>query len=300
VIAVLTAVVALSEEDLRAPARKGTTQEERPKVTPVEGPSWRKHLGLSYAQSAMGRMGFTPVGSSSAPSTAWGQSSTPGSLERPFILSGEDLYRLNCASCHNARGSGSPPEIRSLVDPVRATSPDLVRQQMTKRGIVMDEATIRQMAAQAEASLRERLAKGGEKMPAFKHLRGPEVEATLAYLRALAGVPGSARRQLHVTEPMPRVGELLAKGTCRICHDATGPGRDALASTPGLIPSLASLPEQNPVMSVIRKVREGAPAPGLPGSRGEMPVFSYLTADEVTATYFYLLIYPPRESSVGR
>ena len=103
-----------------------------------------------------------------------------------------------------------------------------------------------------------------------------------------------------LAEAMSFLGELLAKGTCRICHDATGPGRDALASTPGLIPSLASLPEQNPVMSVIRKVREGAPAPGLPGSRGEMPVFSYLTADEVTATYFYLLIYPPRESSVGR
>jgi hypothetical protein len=48
------------------------------------------------------------------------------------------------------------------------------------------------------------------------------------------------------------------------------------------------------VAAVVHKVREGAPVPGMAGSRGEMPVFSYFTAEEVSAAYIYLITYPPR------
>jgi hypothetical protein len=67
-----------------------------------------------------------------------------------------------------------------------------------------------------------------------------------------------------------------------------------MASSPGLVPSIGSFPEQNSVLSVVRKVREGAPAAGAMGLRGKMPVFSYLTAAEIKAAYLYLTIYPPR------
>lgn len=124
-------------------------------------------------------------------------------------------------------------------------------------------------------------------------MQGREVKALLAYLKSLAGVPGAGERQVQLTEPAARVGEHLVKGTCFICHDATGPGRDTMAASPGLVPSLASFLDQEPVNIVVRKVREGAPAPGMPGLRGEMPVYSYLTAEEVSAAYIYLMTYPP-------
>ena len=238
----------------------------------------------------MGQMGPIP---SSAAST-WGRSSFPESLERPFTLSGADLYRLDCQACHNIGGIGLPPEIHSLIDPVRATSPAVIREQMAKRGVTLDAPMLKQMTSQATAAIRERLHKGGEKMPPFPHLEGVEVEALLSYLRSLAGVPGANERQVRITEPALRVGEHLVKGTCVICHDATGPGRDAIATTPGLVPSLASFLEQDPVATVVRKAREGAPAPGMIGKRGEMPVLSYLTREELEAAYLYLIAYPPR------
>lgn len=279
-----------------APDPKPTPRAASLLVTPVGGQSWLKHLGLSRLQTAMGQMGSAGAGvrPPSVGASSWGESSVPEALDKPFTLTGADLYRFNCQSCHNVGGVGSPPEVRSLIDAVRATSATFVRAQMAGRGAQPDEATVKQMTAQAEAALRARVQKGGEKMPPFPHLQGAEIEALLGYLRGLAGVPGASARQTRIKEPVVRVGELLVKGTCFICHDATGPGSDAMASTPGLIPSLASFLEQKSVAAVVHKVRDGAPVPGMMGGRGEMPVFSYFTADEISAAYIYLIIYPPR------
>ena len=263
-------------------------------ITPVEGPSWLKHLGLSRQKTAMGQMSNTGSPRSLAGSPAWGQSSFPETLTRPFTVTGADLYRIDCQSCHGIGGAGAPPEIRSLVDAVRATSPALVRAQLAKRGVKLDQESIREMTSQAQASLLERLSKGGKNMPPFQHLQGSEVRALLAYLRNLAGLPGATDRQVQLTEPAARVGEHLVKGTCFICHDATGPGRDAITASSGVVPSLASFLDQEPVNVVVHKVREGAPAPGMVGLRGEMPVYSYLTAEEVSAAYIYLMTYRPR------
>jgi mono/diheme cytochrome c family protein len=254
-------------------ARAQESAEARFDIKPVEGPSWLKRLGLPRQKTAMGQMGHTGAGRSPAGSSSWGQSSFPQALGRPFTITGADLYRMSCESCHGAGGTGAPPEIRSLV---RATSSG-------------------RRAARAEASLRERLHNGGQRMPPFRHLRRSEVDALLAYLRGLAGVPG-AGTQVRLTEPVARVGEHVVKGTCFICHDATGPGRDAMATSPGLMPSLASFLDQ-PVNFVVRKVREGAPAAGMIGLRGEMPVYPYLTAEEVKAAYIYLMTYPPAPSA---
>lgn len=41
--------------------------------------------------------------------------------------------------------------------------------------------------------------------------------------------------------------------------------------------------------------RVGASMDRSSGARGRMPLFSYLTEDEIGAPYLYLVLYPPRE-----
>ncbi len=217
--------------------------------------------------------------------------------EGTFVLAGADLYRLSCESCHEPGGTGVPPEINSLIGPVQATSAVLVRKQMKERGIDIDAKMVRELTSQAEAAIQTRLAHGGTKMPPFPHLQGAELEALRAYLNLLAGVPGAQMKQIRVREPALRVGEILIKGTCHICHDATGPGSGGvgMVAKPGVIPSLASVPKERTEFEVVRKVREGLPTPQatMPSSRGEMPIFSRLTPEEISAAYEYLANFPP-------
>jgi mono/diheme cytochrome c family protein len=261
-------------------------------VTAVEGESWLRHLGVPFIGSNMGRVANWGEPPPSYP----GQ---PSSGERPdgdFQLSGADLYRLNCRSCHKADGSGVPPEINSIIGPVQATSAVMIRAQMKQRGAELDPKTVSQLVSQAQTALRTRLQNGGERMPPFRHLAPSEVEALLAYLDELAGIPGSEQKQVLLVEPASRVGEHVVKGTCHICHEASGPGLAVGIAMPQAIPSLASLPVDRFPYEVIRKVREGVsrPTPLTTSSHGQMPIFSILTSSEVGAAYSYLVRYPPR------
>jgi len=227
----------------------------------------------------------------------WGAEPGAPIEEVSVTLTGADLYRFNCQPCHKAEGAGLPPVIPSLIGPVRAASPAGFRAQMKARRYEMDAATIRELTSQSETALRERLKRGGEKMPAFEHLDAVEVNALLAYLKLLAGVPGAESRPIQLTLPALGIGEQVAKGTCRICHDAAGPGRDEaleISMMRGVIPSLASLPEQRTRAEVIRKVRLGLAQPVPFMRHGRMPVLDYLSADEVGAVYDYLGTYTPQ------
>jgi mono/diheme cytochrome c family protein len=262
------------------------------RITPVEGDSWLRHLGIPFIASNMGRVAnWGPF-----PPSAKDQPTSRVGPDGGFLLSGFDLYRLNCRSCHKADGSGVPPAINSLIGPVQATSAVMVRAQMKQRGIDLDAKTLNQLVPQAQASIRTRLQNGGEKMPPFRHLAREEVESLLAYLEELAGVPGAELRQIWLSESATRVGELLVKGTCHICHEASGPGLAVGVAMTAAIPSLASLPIDRFPYEVIRKVREGIsrPTPMMMSNRGEMPIFSDLTPAEVAAAYAYLVTYPPR------
>jgi mono/diheme cytochrome c family protein len=261
------------------------------RITPVEGDSWLRHLGIPFIASNMGRVANWGPSPSSSPN----QSTFREGPDGGFLLSGSDLYRLNCQSCHKADGTGVPPAINSLIGPVQATSAVMVRTQMKQRGIDLDAKTLNQLVSQAQASVRTRLQNGGEKMPPFRHLAREEGEALLAYLEALAGVPGAELRQIWLSESTARVGELLVKGTCHICHEASGPGLAVGVGMTASIPSLASLPIGRFPYEVIRKVREGIsrPTPMTTSNRGEMPIFSDVTPEEVAAAYAYLVSYPP-------
>jgi mono/diheme cytochrome c family protein len=266
-------------------------------ITAVQGLSNLERLGLSMDSSGMGRTG------------QWGPSPAGDPLplanvtysengNAPTTLTGADLYRLDCQACHQADGGGAPPEINAIIGPVQATSSLVMSERMKRMGRPITHAFAVQLASGSRKDLLDRLKNGGKKMPSFGHLRAGEIQALTAYLELLAGVPGAEKRQSSVTEPGLRVGELLVKGTCHICHNATGRWPDAEELLQGAVPPLGLLASQRAMYQVIRKVRHGTPVVmgrAMVSYRGRMPVFEYLKDDEVSAAYMYLLIYPPEK-----
>ncbi len=265
-------------------------------VTPVEGPSTLHHLGLTIERSSMGWDGQWSPPPTTIPSGE-GTASVSENLSGSFVLSGADLYRISCRACHKANGSGAPPEINSLIGPVQSASVAWMTARMKERGRPVDAAFVRELATSTEADLRKRLKVGGHNMPSFDHLSDDEIQVLRPYLNQLADVPDSSRGPKTVTEPADRVGELVVKGTCHICHDATRLDNAPTTVMSGVIPALANMPHTKTFAEFVRKVREGSPVPldaaGVP-SRGRMPVFNYFTQAEVAAAYSYLMAYPPR------
>jgi mono/diheme cytochrome c family protein len=293
VVLVLPAFVASDGgcSDASPSGAAGVQSERAARAVPVTGVSWLEHLGVTLEQTRMGQMG----GSGAPPVTAQ-REPQPGS-GRPFTVSGGDLYRLNCRSCHGPDGRGAPPEINSLVEPVQGASRVLVDQRMRQRGRTLPPEFIATLASQAGQAIRDRLQNGGKKMPAFAHLNNDDVNLLMGYLQLLAKVPEAPAGDARLQEPAVVVGEDLVEGTCHICHGATGPGMHAMMMSGG-IPSLASLPEQLRPDAVEAKVIDGqSPMSGMMGMmRGQsrMPVLSYLTPQEVAAADLYLRLYPPR------
>ena len=275
------------------PAPASPAEETGSRVSPVSGESWVRHLRLSLDHTTLGGTGNwgAPVESSGAAA----RPAVPESLDAPFQVTGKDLYRLSCQSCHREDGSGAPPEILPVTSLARATSAAFFRQKMKERGLPVDEAQLAKNAADAEASLRNRIRNGGEKMPPFPQLDREETESLVAYVKELSGVPGPGPERPPIRESTVRVGELLVKGTCHICHDAAATPTTAFEYRVGYgnPPPLAFFPEQRTCPQVIRKVREGLIEPSVSATRGRMPVFDYLSAQEVTAAYLYLLVEPP-------
>jgi len=268
-------------------------------VTPVQGPSNLERLGLSMESSGMGRTGQwgpTPTGDPLPLASV----TYSGNVAGPTTLSGADLYRLDCQPCHQADGGGAPPEINAIIGPVQATSAVVMFERMKRMGRPITPAFAVQLANGSRKDLMDRLKNGGKKMPSFGHLADGEIRALTAYLELLAGVPGAAERQSVVTEPGLRVGELLVKGTCHICHSATGSWPDPEELLQGALPPLGLLAKERAMNDVIRKVRHGTPVVmgrAMVSYRGRMPVFEYLKDDEVSAAYMYLLIYPPENAA---
>lgn len=272
-------------------------------ITAVAGESWLHHLHRSFDETSMGKTWHLgpPDATTEQRALLLPTSSRPDSpATRPEkqirTLHGSDLYRLNCQGCHGESGAGAPPEIGSLINPVRATSALLVGQRMKQIGMELNHQQIAEMANQSKGMLLQRLHEGGHDMPSFHHLSEAEIRSLVAYLRLLAGVPGAEREQTAIRESDARIGELIVKSTCHTCHDATGVNPAPAVLLEGAIPPLSALPERVDQALLVRKVTSGAPViMGTPSSsyRGRMPVFSYLSQDEVADVYDYLTHYPP-------
>jgi mono/diheme cytochrome c family protein len=137
-------------------------------------------------------------------------------------------------------------------------------------------------------------------MPAFPQLKDSDIRPLLAYLRLLADMPGARNEQSAVKESHVRVGEFIVKSTCHICHGAVGPNPSTQELLEGAIPPLSMLTRRKVQSEFIRKVTQGAPIlMGTPPMlyRGRMPVFYYLSEEEVADIYLYLAMYPPSESA---
>lgn len=268
--------------------------------TPVAGPSWLQRLRLSYDLTAMGRTGryYNPREDGPPDDVPlW----NAGSPQETVLLTGRDLYRFNCQGCHRADAGGYGTEINALIDPVRATSAEVIQKRMQERGAPITDEMAATMASQADASVRKQIREGGKKMPAFSHLTDLELDSLLAYLKELVGVPGSKAKQVTLREPGIRVGEHIVKGTCHICHDATETGFNrfngySFSFGNWDVPPLASLPQRASAAQFARKVTEGAGVllenQGY-RLRGKMPVFDYLSRSEAAWAYMYLSLTPP-------
>ena len=89
-------------------------------------------------------------------------------LQENSTLHGADLYRLNCQGCHGEEGLGDPPEINSVIDPVRSTSVSLIVARMKKSGMDMSSAAAAEMARQSQSALLDRLHTAARTCPHFR------------------------------------------------------------------------------------------------------------------------------------
>ena len=138
-------------------------------VTAVEGESWLEHLHRSFNETSMGKSSGIYGPAAPMPSE-WPLPHPTLKLSNKFteqstILSGVDLYRLKCQGCHGASGTGDPPEINSVIDPVRATSSRMYIARMKKVGMDVTSKDAAPLAKQAKGMLLDRLHKGGTDMP---------------------------------------------------------------------------------------------------------------------------------------
>jgi len=281
----------------RASSETGESADLRP--TAVAGESWLQHLGRSFDETSMGKTGRLGPPELSADDESLRQlTAAPRQFEdqnKTVTLHGSDLYRMNCRGCHGEDGAGAPPEINSVINPVRATSALAMMERMRASGMPISRADAAKLAQQSRTMLLERLHHGGQDMPAFPHLSGAEVNSLVAYLRQLAGVPHADSEQLAVREERVRVGEHIAKSTCHVCHSAGGPNPTPLQLYEGEIPPLSTLVLRTSPAQFVRKVTQGAPIlMGTPPQllRGRMPVFYYLSEEEAEDVYLYLTSYP--------
>jgi mono/diheme cytochrome c family protein len=269
-------------------------------VTAVKGESWISHLHKRFSDTSMGKTYHAgPV----APMPGDKPSSAQEKLSLDFAartmeFHGADIYRLNCRGCHEESGHGTPPEINSVIDPVRATSAEVIIARMKKAGMNMSRANATLLAKQSNTALLDRFHKGGQDMPPFPQLNEREIRALLAYLRQLAGVPGAEKEQVAINESPAHAGEQIVRSTCHICHNAVGPNPNPQEILEGAIPPLSTLTSRTNLPEFVRKVTAGNPiSMGVAAMpfRGRMPVFDYLSEDEVANAYLYLTLYPPQE-----
>jgi mono/diheme cytochrome c family protein len=263
-----------------------------PSVTSVAGPSWLAHLGVTLRDTNLGQGGkrYGPAPDQQRP-TRDESLIVPGTLQ----ITGEDLYRLNCQACHRAEGTGAVPEIYSLLTAVQGSSLALVRGRLHEGSGKSTEQAAQAQAKKARADVLARMHKGGLRMPPRDYLQDEDMRMLFAYLTHLAGVPDEARQSTREIS-WARRGELVVKGTCHICHDATGPRPSETALLQGAVPSLESLLKTKSISDFVHKARNGEVVtyaePWLK-HRGRMPVFSYLRDDEIASAYAYLATYPP-------
>lgn len=263
-----------------APAPAPAYDADLSMVTPVKGPGWIVgYLKDKIENSPLGHQGGTEVAAAT--------DVKPG--VDGFVVSGADIYRVSCRSCHGPRAEGDMPVIPGIVSTISGTSKALLSAQLEKQmGKPPAPAMVAQITQMSKQNILKRMHAGGEKMPPFAHLQPKEIEAVLAYVRSLAGE--KPKHPLRIHESTARMGELIVQGTCHTCHPATGPGAHELVMKKDIVPSLATIPDR-PLEMVTQKVHTGNVSETGAEKRkfkNRMPAFPYLSNQEIAAAYKYL------------
>jgi cytochrome c5 len=248
-----------------------------PETTPATGPSWLDKLGRNFDKSSLGRVGA--LGPREQDPELAAAAPTGGSwLRHGFEVRGADLFRYTCRSCHGAGGRGMAPEILPLVPLVSATSAEWQKQHGEGGA---DRARL------AEKLLQHQITSGGRSMPGFDFLADDESEILIGYLERLAAVPDPKHVDHAMQIPVDRVGEVIVKGTCQTCHEASAPAFRRSESTP--IPPLSGMSASHSAKNFVHASRHRGEA----GLKGKGPELTYLRDQELEAAYFYLTAYPP-------
>ena len=127
------------------------------------GTQLANHLNLKYEDSSLGRGAgrYGPSPTETGPAVRRSPSSpTP----RSTVLTGADLYRLNCQACHRAEGTGAPSEIKSVLSLVQGSSFQWLRQQMKHEGKAENIPALQAQATKARAELYRRIREGGQRI----------------------------------------------------------------------------------------------------------------------------------------
>lgn len=249
-----------------------------PVTTPATGPSWLDKLGRNFDKSSLGRVGA--LGPREQDPELEAPAPIDGSwLRNGFDVRGADLFRYTCRSCHGAGGRGMAPEILPLVNLVSATS---TAWQKEHGAGAADRAKL------ADKLLQHQITQGGRSMPGFDFLSGEESETLLGYLERLASISDPKHADSTQRIPVDRVGEVIVKGTCQTCHEASAPAFRRADST--VIPPLSGMTASHSATAFVHGSRHRGEA----GLKGKGPELTYLRDQELQAAYFYLAAYPPR------
>lgn len=108
------------------------------------------------------------------------------SLEDKMTLTGKDIYRLNCASCHGTDRSGYANIYPSLLN---------IQERLSEKAVL------------------EQINHGKGLMPAFSHLTSEEKEALIAFL--------FEEKEDTVKSSIENLGERIFRSNCASCHRAT-------------------------------------------------------------------------------
>src|SRR5438552_709630 len=156
-------------------------------VTAVEGDSVLGHLHRPFEETAMGKTWRLGPPLQAQEETADLAPSAPhrSSSTNTVVLHGADLYRMNCEGCHGESGLGAPPEIASIINPVRSTSVALVMQRMKSVGARVSRAQlIRKITVGASVKMGAGTDSLRGRMPVFFYLTETEAADVYGYLEA--------------------------------------------------------------------------------------------------------------------
>lgn len=108
-----------------------------------------------------------------------------GGSDQENFVTGQDIYRLNCAGCHGGDRTGNPPHYPGLVN---------IKDKLSKTGLL------------------QIIENGKDRMPAFAHLTSQEKAAVTAFLLD--------EKPQTVEMSSAGLGEAIFKSNCASCHRA--------------------------------------------------------------------------------